>query len=229
MEGFVSYYNKLFKLPLLVMLIASLLMSCSKTERVEEPKIIAECNGIVCSLAVNSVQLERFTNLLGKNIDREISREALGGETDTLTWTIGDEEVGEYATSSLLEHRKLMRCREEECSDETNPTGFTFYNTGSYHVTAEGTVTKSDGTEEYVELHKVIKPGVSAPEILMETEDGITYKFDVDLEYTGIPEDSTFSWYVDDSDVPEATTKVFEYTFEDASTEHEIRLEIDLP
>lgn len=205
-------------------LITLFLVSCGKSQQVDELKIVSKCKGIVCSIAVDDVQLNRFTNLLGKNIDREVSRKALGDLTDGLVWQIDN---GEPATSSLLNNRELTPCFNEQCDLNSNPTGWLFYSTGTQNVSVKGRIVKEDGTTEEIDLQGPVSPGVAEPAILTQTEDGITYQFDVNIDMTGIPDNSTFNWYINGK--LESQEKTFSYTFTDAGSEYEIKLVVDLP
>ena len=102
---------------------ALLLSDCGKNESVEETQVISECNGLVCSIAIEDVQLRRYTNVLGATKDRVVKREALTGPEDKITWELSS---GELATNSQLMNKGLMPCIGEECTLNSNPTGWIY-------------------------------------------------------------------------------------------------------
>ena len=128
-----------------------------------------------------------------------------------MVWQIDN---GEPAKSSLLNNRELTPCFNEQCDLNSNPTGWVFYSTGTQNVSVKGRIVKEDGTTEEIDLQGPVSPGVAEPVILTQTEDGITYQFDVNIDMTGIPDDSTFNWYINGS--LESQEKTFSYTFTDA-------------
>ena len=186
--------KKILGLSVLVGAIA--LGSCSKNEQIQEPQIVKVCNGLICSFAVQDVQMVRYTNLLGKSIDKVVKRTDIKGPQDSITWTIPD---GTPATSSQLLSKGLTPCLGgDTCSFNENPTGAVFTTATPKEVSVSGTIVNPDGsvTEINKEESISIDIGQALINVSREAQD-LNYDFSADIADTGIPEDATLTWFVD--------------------------------
>jgi hypothetical protein len=201
------------------------LSSCSKSEEIQEPQIVQSCVGTVCSLAVVDDTLNRYTNLLGKSIDRVVKRTQLKGDQDQVTWIIIN---GKLATNNQLLQRNLMSCIDSGCSLNSNPTGLVFNSTDNQTVSVSGTIVNADGTTREISIvDEPVNLEMGKPIVSFDRDntDELTYKFTADSSYTGIPDDATYTWYVDDVEIASGEDqKTATDTFTSAGSTHKIKL-----
>ncbi|API87116.1 hypothetical protein [Francisella uliginis] len=198
---------------------ALLLADCGKNESVEETQIVSECNGLVCSIAIEDVQLRRYTNVLGATKDRVVKREALTGPEDKITWELNN---GDLATNNQLMNKGLMPCIGEVCTLNSNPTGWVYDSEGPQDINVHGTIVKPDGTRLEIDKNAVVTPNIGEPIITVKKNSDLDYTFTADMSDTGIPENATLTWYVNDNEIGSGET--VNYTFDSASTEYTIKL-----
>ena len=182
--------------------LAFMIGSCSKNEQVQEPQIIKSCIGLVCSFAIEDDTLNRFTNLLGKSIDRVVKRTQLRGAQDQVIWNISGG--GQEANNTQLMERGLTPCLDEgdTCSLNSNPTGWVFTSTDPQQVSVSGTIVNADGTTREINKETAVSLEIAPPVVTITKDNAgeLNYTFTADSADTGIPEGATYTWTVDGGD-----------------------------
>ena len=69
----------------------------------------------------------------------------LQGVSDNLVWNISPTS-GALATNNQLTERLLNPCVGDDCTLNSNPTGWVFNSTGIQSVSVSGTIVNADGT-----------------------------------------------------------------------------------
>ena len=201
--------------------------SCSKNEEVQEPQIIQSCSGLVCSFAIEDDTLDRFTNLLGKSIDRVVKRTQLIGEQDQVTWNISG--AGQVANTTQLMDRDLTPCVDDTCTLNSNPTGWVFTSTDSQEVSVSGTIINADGTTREINKETYVDLSIGTPIVTIAKVNAgeLEYTFTADPDGTGIPDNATYTWTVDGGDASVGLAII--HTFANAGTDHEVKLIVSSP
>ncbi|QIV95349.1 uncharacterized protein DUF3281 [Allofrancisella inopinata] len=125
---------------------ASLLSSCGTQEELSEYQIVTSCNDLTCSIALDQVDLLRYTTVLGKDIDQVLKAEPVGDTEGTqfdITWSISG---GSYATGADMTAAGFTECESGNCTATDNPTGYVFGSAGAKQISVSGTITKEDGS-----------------------------------------------------------------------------------
>lgn len=201
------------------------LSSCGKHEEVQEPRIIKECSGLVCSFAIEDDTLQRYTNLLGKSTDRVVKRSQLKGDQDQIEWVIPGG--GQLADNSQLMQRGLMPCIGSECSLNSNPTGWVFTSTSPQQVSVSGTIVNPDGSTRQIDKQATVTFEIAPPLVSISRDNptgDLTYSFTADASDTGIPDDADYTWSVDGVGI--GNGKDISYQFENAGQDYEVKLEV---
>jgi len=201
------------------------LSSCEKAEQVQEPKIVQQCNGLVCSFAIEDDTLQRYTNLLGKSTDRVVKRTQLKGAQDSVTWII--QGGGKEANNTQLLDRGLTPCSVDDgdtCSLTSNPTGWVFKSTDPQEVSVSGTIVNADGTTREITKETTVDLSVGVPTVKITKDNAgeLNYTFEADPADTGIPTDAKYTWTVDGRD--EKVGELVNYLFTKAGTDHVVKL-----
>ncbi|TDT69936.1 uncharacterized protein DUF3281 [Allofrancisella inopinata] len=139
---------------------APLLSSCGTQEELSEYQIVTSCNDLTCSIALDQVDLLRYTTVLGKDIDRVLKSEPVGATEGTqfdITWSISG---GDYATDADMTAAGLTACESDTCSNTANPTGYVFSSPGAKQISVSGVVKLSDGRTINVNQSKSILVGL---------------------------------------------------------------------
>ncbi|MBK2044762.1 DUF3281 family protein, partial [Allofrancisella guangzhouensis] len=196
---------------------------CGSSEDVSRYGIVTDCSGVVCSIAVDNINLIRYTNLLGKTVDHIVKEEPVQGLADDIVWVING---GQYATNTQLSNHNLTQCADQVCTDTTNPTGYVFDSLGPKEISVSGTVVNSDGATQEINLGKSFTVEMGDPRIISEVMTGLYYRFTVDIEDTGIPGNATFAWKVNGTQV--GTGQEVEYLFPEEGVEYTVTLEVSV-
>ncbi|MGQ4006415.1 DUF3281 family protein [Francisellaceae bacterium CB300] len=184
-------------------LLTALIAGCSESERVTEPRISSQCNGTICSFTIQNNDLVRYTNIIGKDIERTLHSTRLNAAEGThITWTIGDENEGQYANSSKLILLGLEPCKDDICNSNSYPTtGFVFNTQKSHSIAVRGDIINQDGSKTTINEVSNVSLTIGEPKIIIKNIDGEKYTFSADVEHLGIQESNyDLSWSVDDED-----------------------------
>ena len=190
---------------------ALLIGSCSKTERVEKAQIGKQCNGKICSISIQDLQVDRFTNLIGKSIDRVVSRTALQAPKDNITWTIPNSTfaTSEELNKAFQSNPNILPCTDSVCTANSNPTGVIFNNLGVQEIAVIGTIVNADGSTTEIDQQITTDISIGKPLVSYSRDnpDGdLSYTFTADFNNTGIPSNATLSWSFSDGSDPESGT-----------------------
>jgi hypothetical protein len=197
-------------------LLTALIAGCSESERVTKQKISIQCNGITCSFTIRNNDLVRYTNIIGKDIERTLHSTQLNAAEGThITWTIGDENEGQYAESSKLTLLGLEPCKDETCNSHSYPTtGFVFNTLKTHSISVRGDIINKDGSKIILNDVTNVSLTIGEPKIIIKSIKDEEYTFSADVEHLGIQEnDYTLSWSVDDEDNFSAN-QVTEFTYD---------------
>ncbi|AEB28628.1 DUF3281 family protein [Francisella hispaniensis] len=134
------------------------LASCGKTETAKELRIIDKCNtsNDLCEFELTDAVVSRYTNALGKTIERVESKTPLRDSDikGTITWHAPDTAV--LADNKTVVDVLQVNCENDNCTANSNPTAYSLP-VGSNTISVSGTVTV-DGKE--VDLATDVKPDV---------------------------------------------------------------------
>ncbi|MBK2356638.1 DUF3281 family protein [Francisella hispaniensis] len=117
-----------------------LLGSCGKTETANELRIVDECNETndLCRFELSDAQVSRYTNILGKTIERVLSQTPLNDIQGAIGW---NASAGvSLADNSEVQNRLGVGCQNNICTQNGNSTAFKLP-VGSNTIRASGTVT----------------------------------------------------------------------------------------
>ncbi|QIV96223.1 uncharacterized protein DUF3281 [Allofrancisella inopinata] len=203
--------------------LAVLLSSCSQ-EELTEYQIGTNCDGAVCSIELDQADLLRYTNVVGKTVDKVLKQEAVPEPQYNITWVLSD---GQFATDQQLSDKNLPLCN-GDCTSESNPTGWIFSTAGAHQIGVSGTITYPDGTVQKIDLAKTVSTEYGAVKIDAEVVggSGLDYKFTANTTDTGIPDDATFTWKVDGTEI--GTGQEIEYLFPAPNTTYTVTLEVSV-
>ncbi|WP_044247600.1 DUF3281 family protein [Francisella hispaniensis] len=130
--------NKLLNTTAIIFTI-ELLGSCGKTETANELRIVDECNenNDLCRVELAETQVSRYTNFLGKNIERVQNQTPLKDIQGTIRWNAS-------AGSSLADNSEVQSelgtsCQDNVCTQNSKSTAFKLP-VGSNTIRASGTV-----------------------------------------------------------------------------------------
>ncbi|WP_172106542.1 DUF3281 family protein [Allofrancisella frigidaquae] len=206
-----------------VLLSAIFLSGCGSSENVNKYDIVTDCRGEVCSIAVDNIDLIRYTTVLGKTIDHIIKEEPSQNSKDNIVWVIND---GQYATNTQLSNHNLIECANQTCTDTSNPTGYVFDSLGLKEISVSGIIVNSNGSTQEINLSKSFSVEMGDPKITSEEIIGLFYRFTVDIEDTGISGDATFTWKVNGTQV--GTGQEVEYLFPQEGVKYTVTLEVSV-
>ncbi|QIV94336.1 hypothetical protein [Allofrancisella frigidaquae] len=203
--------------------LAVLLSSCSQ-EELTEYQIGTNCDGAVCSIELDQADLLRYTNVVGKTVDKVLKQEAVPDPQYNLTWVLTD---GQFATNEQLGNSNLPLCN-GDCTYESNPTGWVFGSSGAHQIGVSGTITYPDGTVQSIDIAKTVSTEYGQVKIESEVVggSGLDYKFTANTTDTGIPDDATFTWKIDGTEV--GTTQEIEYLFPAPNTTYTVSVEVSV-
>ncbi|KEI35978.1 putative lipoprotein [Francisella sp. W12-1067] len=203
--------------------LAVLLSSCSQ-EELTEYQIGTNCDGAVCSIELDQADLLRYTNVVGKTVDKVLKQEAVPDPQYNITWVLTD---GQFATNEQLGNSNLPLCN-GDCTYESNPTGWVFGSSGAHQIGVSGTITYPDGTVQSIDIAKTVSTEYGQVKIESEVVggSGLDYKFTANTTDTGIPDDATFTWKIDGTEV--GTTQEIEYLFPAPNTTYTVSVEVSV-
>ncbi|APD50742.1 DUF3281 family protein [Francisella hispaniensis] len=118
---------------------ATLLGSCGKTETANELRIVDECNenNDLCRFELADTQVSRYTNILGKTIERVLSQTPLNDIQGTVGWNAS--AGASLADNSEVQSELGSSCQDNVCTQNSNSTAFKLP-VGSNTIRASGTV-----------------------------------------------------------------------------------------
>ncbi|AEB28405.1 DUF3281 family protein [Francisella hispaniensis] len=120
-----------------ILVVALVLSSCSDNETTKELRIEKECNSDahLCKFELVNAVVTRQTNFLGKTIERIQSKSTLQSIQGTIIWSA---ENGTLADNNLVEQEFNSGCQDGTCTENSNPTAFSFSAIGSHSVSVSG-------------------------------------------------------------------------------------------
>ncbi|APA82231.1 DUF3281 family protein [Francisella tularensis] len=124
---------------------AALLGSCGKSETATELRIIDQCNtaNTLCKFELANTVLSRYTNALGKTIERVESQTPLQNIQGTITWI--PSAGATLANSATVQTEFGSGCENDSCTANANPTAYNLA-AGSNSISVSGTVTVNGQT-----------------------------------------------------------------------------------
>ncbi|WP_411763017.1 DUF3281 family protein [Francisella hispaniensis] len=146
-----------------------LLASCGKTETAKELRIVDNCDTAkdLCQFELTDAVVSRYTNILGKTIERVESKTPLNDIKGTITWNApGSSSLADNAT---VQSTLGVSCQDGKCTANSNPTAYSLA-VGSNTISVSGTVTVDGQT---IDLATDVKPITEDTE---ETENSFTFK-----------------------------------------------------
>ncbi|APA83200.1 DUF3281 family protein [Francisella tularensis] len=133
-----------------------LLASCGKTTTATELRIVDQCTPAsdLCEFELTDAVVSRYTNMLGKTIERVESKTPLHDIQGTITWNAP-------ATASLADNATVkstlgVSCQDDSCTANSNPTAYSLA-AGSNTISVSGTVTVDGKT---IDLATDVQPDV---------------------------------------------------------------------
>ncbi|AEB27516.1 hypothetical protein FNFX1_0568 [Francisella cf. novicida Fx1] len=138
---------------------AAILGSCGKSETATELRIVNQCNtsNDLCKFELTNAVVSRYTNLLGKTIERVESQTPLQDIQGTITWN--PPAGATLATNTDVVTQLGSGCQNNSCTANANPTAYNLA-AGSNAISISGNVTVNGKT---VDLATV-------PPVTVETE-----------------------------------------------------------
>ncbi|AJI45534.1 DUF3281 family protein [Francisella tularensis subsp. novicida] len=135
-----------------------LLASCDKPRTATELRIVDHCNTAndLCEFELTDAVVSRYTNILGKTIERVESQTPLHDSDikGTITWNL---PIGAaFADNSDVKTELGLNCQNDSCTANSNPTAYNLA-VGSNTISVSGTVTV-DGKQ--INLATDVKPDV---------------------------------------------------------------------
>ena len=217
MFNFLLKNKSLFKTLQIVALLLSIVLvsSCAKHEYQNKLDVKQKCNGLVCNLEVVDKNVLLTTDIIGSVEQKVLKTTSLkdledsGKYKSNVKWRPKDKEDSEIADNDVVLGQGLPPCENNDCTNTSNPTGIKFSSLGTKIVHVSGTLTKDDGKKEYINKNVSINITVSKSINLHATQQGeqtsLVYHFSIaNLEYSGIPSDSLYTWQIDGTYVSSA-------------------------
>ncbi|AEB27974.1 DUF3281 family protein [Francisella hispaniensis] len=133
---------------------AAILGSCSKSETDTELRIVDQCNTAndLCKFELTNAVVSRYTNLLGKTIERLESQIPLQDIQGTITW---NPPAGATPANNADVVTQLgSGCQNDSCTVNANPTAYNLA-AGSNAISVSGNVTVNGKT---VDLATAVPP-----------------------------------------------------------------------
>ncbi|MBK2356642.1 DUF3281 family protein [Francisella hispaniensis] len=133
-----------------------LLASCGKTTTAKELRIIDNCTEAkdLCEFELTDAVVSRYTNILGKTIERVESKTPLHDSDikGTITWNAPGSAA--LADNASLQSVLGVSCQDDKCTENSNPTAYKLA-AGSNTISVSGTVTVDGQT---IDLATDVKP-----------------------------------------------------------------------
>ncbi|MFP8922286.1 DUF3281 family protein [Francisella tularensis] len=141
---------------------AALLEGCGKTETTNELRILYQCadvedfdNGdVLCRLELTNVVVSRYTNVLGKAIQRVQSQTPLRDIQGAIVWNL--LAGARLADNNDVVHEFGSGCQNGYCTANANPTAYNLP-AGENKISVSGIVTINGKS---VDLAKDVKPDI---------------------------------------------------------------------
>ncbi|APC95293.1 DUF3281 family protein [Francisella tularensis subsp. novicida] len=133
---------------------AAILGSCGKSETATQLRIVDQCNTAndLCKFELTNAVVSRYTNLLGKTIERVESQTPLQDIQGTITWN--PPAGATLATNTDVVTQLGSGCQNDSCTANANPTAFNLQ-VGSNSISVSGTITVNGKT---VDLASTVPP-----------------------------------------------------------------------
>lgn len=146
---------------------AALLEGCGKTETTNELRILYQCadvedfdNGdVLCRLELTNVVVSRYTNVLGKAIQRVQSQTPLRDIQGAIAWNL--PAGARLADNNVVVHEFGSGCQNGYCTANGNPTAF-WLPIGSNVIGVSGTGTVNG---------KTVDLATSVPAVVIDISD----------------------------------------------------------
>ncbi|WP_043024599.1 DUF3281 family protein [Francisella tularensis] len=107
-----------------IVISAALLGSCGKSESVPALRIVSQCNTAndLCKFELANTVLSRYTNVLGKTIERVESQTPLQNIQGTISWI--PPASATLAESETVQTEFGSGCENNSCTANSNPTAY---------------------------------------------------------------------------------------------------------
>ncbi|MBK2111788.1 DUF3281 family protein [Francisella tularensis subsp. novicida FSC159] len=107
-----------------IVISAALLGSCGKSETVPSLRIVSQCNmtNDLCMFELANTVLSRYTNVLGKTIERVESQTPLQNFQGTISWI--PPASATLAESETVKTEFGSGCENNSCTANSNPTAY---------------------------------------------------------------------------------------------------------
>ncbi|MGQ4006593.1 hypothetical protein QIW49_08995 [Francisellaceae bacterium CB300] len=183
----------------LSLLFIVVLISCSKSEKIVEPRLEHSCVGLTCNIGLTDVTLLKHVNSLGIVKETRLSgTPVILNMGSNIIW---HKDNGEYPENDHLENIGLLTCNDGKCSEYSNPTSWIFDNEGEHHIRVSGKIVNNDG--KVIEIDKEDTIVVTQGDPIID----ITKTGNVSKQYTlhaytkgmGHEENTQYEWYVKES------------------------------
>ncbi|MGQ4003134.1 hypothetical protein QIW31_08920, partial [Francisellaceae bacterium CB299] len=189
-----------------ILLLAGFLSGCSETEDVKRMIADSRCNGMICSVGVVDAKIFRTTDIIGRVREKVYNLNAINlSENCNIYWSVDDinsKSKYDMADHKTLADNSLDLCGNADeygmCGTSSNPTGFIFKELGDYVILVNGYIMR-DGGPINVNLEHHLNIKVGKPPITVNREWGMTYVFSADIDHMGIPDGSTYDWFIESS------------------------------
>ena len=116
-------------------------------------KIVDNCAEHICHIELVQADILKTTNELGETTEKVLSTTPLRSSSNVLEWTISDSD-GTWATSDIMADNNLPACENNDCTPNSNPTGYVFSTdsaTHTHHISVSGTIELPDGTTKEID------------------------------------------------------------------------------
>ncbi|APC94498.1 DUF3281 family protein [Francisella tularensis subsp. novicida] len=133
-----------------------LLASCGKTTTATELRIVDQCTPAndLCEFELTDAVVSRYTNILGKTIERVESKTPLHDIQGTITWNA--PSTAGLADNATVKSAIGVSCQDDNCTANSNPTAYNLA-AGSNTISVSGTVTVDGKT---IDLATDVQPDV---------------------------------------------------------------------
>lgn len=122
-----------------------LLASCGKTTTAKELRIVHQCtdNNDMCEFELTDAVVSRYTNMLGKTIERVESKTPLrdGDIKGVIRWDV--PASAELADNSEVQSALGVSCQDDKCTENSNPSAYNLPS-GTNIISVSGLVTVDD-------------------------------------------------------------------------------------
>ncbi|MBK2356636.1 DUF3281 family protein [Francisella hispaniensis] len=123
-----------FLIRVAIILLSILLGGCGKTETTNELRIVYQCNTVdntlmefnddsaLCRFELVSAQVSRYTNVLGRTIERVQSQTPVRDSQGSITWILPQDAT--EADNADVVYKFGSGCQDDNCTINANPTAY---------------------------------------------------------------------------------------------------------